>query len=103
MKTLYLILAIVGAVIPYLFFMDFIQAEGVDLPLFLRSLFVNGAAGGFSADLLVTSCVFWIYMFNEKRRAKAPSPALFIIINLTVGLSCAFPAYLYTKEKMMNE
>lgn len=92
MKNVYLFLAIVGAVVPYLFFIQFFAVAGIDLPLFVGALFANGAAGGFTADLLITSLVFWIYMFNRK---DGPAPWLFVALNLTIGLSCALPAYLY--------
>jgi hypothetical protein len=91
-KNLYLVLAIVGAVVPYLFFFQFFAETGFDLLSFIGALFANGAAGGFSADLLITSLVFWIYMFNRK---DGPAPWLFVVLNLTIGLSCALPAYLY--------
>jgi hypothetical protein len=90
-KILYLFLAIIGAVVPMLFFANFFQTEA---PLnFIDALFVNGAAGGFSADLLITSLVFWLHMWTHKH--KAPNPVPFIVLNLFIGLSCAFPAYLY--------
>ena len=92
MKNLYLGLAIIGAVVPYLFFIEFFAVAGIDLPAFIGALFANGAAGGFTADLLITSLVFWIYMFNRK---EGPAPWLFVVLNLTIGLSCALPAYLY--------
>lgn len=92
MKNVYLSLAIVGAVVPWLFFLGFFAEAGVDLGGFLGALFVNGAAGGFTADLLVSSVVFWIYLF---RREGGPSPWPFVVLNLTIGLSCALPAYLF--------
>ena len=96
MRTLYLILAIIGAVVPYLFFINYFASYGLDLGRFIEGLFANGAAGGFTADLLITSAVFWLYMFNRRGRdAGAPAPWGFIVLNLTIGLSCALPAYLY--------
>ena len=83
MKNIYLFLAILGGIIPYLFFFQFIQVEGINIPLFVESLFVNGAAGGFSADLLFTSFVFWLFMFTELKSSNNPKPYLFIILNLT--------------------
>ncbi|WP_133470077.1 DUF2834 domain-containing protein [Paraglaciecola marina] len=102
MRNVYLLLAILGGVIPYLYFFQFIQSEGLNIPLFVESLFVNGAAGGFSADLLISSFVFWLFMFKESKHSSNPKPFLFIAINLTVGLSCALPAYLYAKSTAKN-
>ena len=99
MKKLYLSLAIIGAIVPYIFFIQFIQLEGINIPLFISFLFANGAASGFSADLLVSSFIFWIFMFQQLRKPNNPKPYLFIFLNLIVGLSCALPAYLYAREK----
>ncbi len=99
MKNLYLVLAIAGAVIPYVFFVKHFQAAGVDLGGFVSALFVNGAAGGFTADLLITSAVFWIWMAQQRSRGKGPAPWIFVLVNLSIGLSCALPAYLYWRER----
>ncbi|MDA0709902.1 MAG: DUF2834 domain-containing protein [bacterium] len=100
MKNTYLFAAIIGAIVPGLFFFGFIQENGVDLPAFMSALFVNGAAGGFSADLFISSFVFWAFMFQQQKRAEGPSPFLFMALNLCIGLSCALPAYLYVREKV---
>lgn len=96
MKNVYLLLAIVGAVVPYLFFGGFFAANGLDLGSFVGALFVNGAAGGFTADLLISSAAFWVYLFS---RRDGPSPWLFVVLNVTIGLSCALPAYLYAVSR----
>ncbi|MEE8153350.1 MAG: DUF2834 domain-containing protein [Phycisphaerales bacterium] len=98
MKTLYLVLAILGAAVPYVFFIQYFSSEGVSLPGFIAALFANPAASGFTSDLLITSFVFWIAMFHQRNRGKGPSPIIFIALNLLIGLSCALPAYLYARE-----
>lgn len=100
LKTVYLLLAILGAVIPLAFFADFAAEQGLDLITFVMALFVNGAAGGFTVDLLISSFVFWIYMFSNQQ--DGPKPWAFIALNLCIGLSCALPAYLWAKTKTMN-
>lgn len=92
MKQVYLIGAILGAVVPYVFFIQHFNQHGVDLVGFINALFVNGAAAGFTADLLITSGIFWVYLVSKQE----PKLWLFILLNLTIGLSCALPAYLYT-------
>ncbi len=93
MRNLFLALAIIGAVVPYAFFVAFFAEHGIDLMTFIPALFVNGAASGFTVDLLITSLVFWIYLLVE----KAEKPWIYILVNLTIGLSCALPLYLYVK------
>ena len=95
MRTVYLSLAVFGAIVPYVFFVAHFQAEGFGLGAFVRALFANGAAGGFTADILVSSAVFWVWLLRE----RAERPWLYIVLNLTIGLSCAFPAYLYARER----
>jgi hypothetical protein len=99
MKTLYLILAIVGAVVPYVFFGQHFISEGISIPGFIQALFANPAAGGFTADLLITSFVFWLFMFRRRTQKDGSNPLLFIALNLLIGLSCALPAYLYASER----
>lgn len=99
MKTLYLALAILGGVVPYVFLFQFLAAEGFSVSKLLSASFANGAAGAFTADLLLASLIFWIHMFRERRRNQGPRPYFFIALNLVIGLACALPAYLYARER----
>ena len=98
MKRLYLVLAIIGAVVPYVFFIQHFSSGGFSLLTFLRAMFANPAAGGMSADLLLSSFIFWGFMFHQRSRRKGPGPVVFVVLNLFIGLSCALPAYLYARE-----
>lgn len=97
MKNLYLVLAVLGAVMPYLFFLDHFGQHGFALPTFLAAAFATPAASGFAADLFIASFAFWAYAFS--RRADGPNPWPFVAINLLIGLSCALPGYLYVRER----
>lgn len=98
-RSTYLLLAILGAAVPYLFFLDFFGEYGVSVSDFIVALFANSAVGGFTADLLISSFVFWLYMFARRAQTKGTSPApwIFMLLNLGIGLSCALPAYLYAQ------
>ncbi|MCY4265914.1 MAG: DUF2834 domain-containing protein [Gammaproteobacteria bacterium] len=97
MKTVYLILACIGAVMPWWFFFEFFSSNGADAPLFIGSLLANGAVGGFTADLVISSVAFWLFMFS--RSDHGPAPWIFIVLNLGIGLSFALPSYLWANEK----
>jgi Terpene cyclase DEP1 len=103
MKSLYFIAAVIGSVIPMFFFFQFIQLSGFNLPVFFAALFANGAAGGISADLLISSFVFWVFMIQQHKANNSPKPWLFIALNLSIGLACALPAYFYMVEKSRNK
>jgi len=89
MKKLYLLLAVIGTIVPYFFFFQFFQAEGINISAFVSALFVNGAAGGFTMDVLLSSFIFWLFMFKQVKESNGPKPYLFIVLNLAIGLSCA--------------
>ena len=94
MKNIYLILAIAGAIVPYIFFVMFFMSHGLAVGDFLAALFANGASGGFTADLLISSLVFWLFIFSQ----GGSKLWIYILVNLTIGLSCALPLYLYVRE-----
>lgn len=96
MKTVYLVLAVVGAVVPYLFFLEHFATMGLNPIVFVASGFANPGAAGLTADLLIASVVFWVFLFahGEGRRAGWLIP-----VNLLIGLSCALPLYLYLRAR----
>lgn len=99
MKKIYLFLAIIGGIVPYIFFFHFFQNYGFNITTFITALFPNGAASGFTADLVISSFIFWIFLFHQYEKGAGPKPILFIFMNLFLGLSCALPAYLYAREE----
>lgn len=99
MKKIYLSLAIIGAIVPYVFYVQFIQIEGINFPLFITSLFENNAAAGFTTDILMATAVFWLFIFQRAKELKGPKPLLYFVLSCTIGLSCVLPAYLYASEK----
>lgn len=96
MQRIYLALAVLGAVVPWIFFAQHFGAEGPGLTAFLAGAFASPVASGVTADVVISSVVFWEYLFSrgEKRRA-----AFLIPINLLIGLSCALPLYLYLRTR----
>jgi hypothetical protein len=99
MKRFYLAAAIIGTIIPWAFFLTFFSQEGPDLPRFVSSLFVNGAAGGFSADVLISIGVFWLWSYHDSRRHRVARWWVVLPAGALVGLSLALPLYLYFREE----
>ncbi len=98
MRNFYLVMAVAGTVVPYVFFIDFMQQHGMSLGGFVTGLFANGAAGGFSSDLLISSFVFWGFLSQDGPRQGVGRLWLYVVLNLAIGLSCALPLYLYVRS-----
>ena len=58
----------------------------MNLPALVSTLFVNGAAGGFSVDPLLVSVVFWLLTFQQVEESDGTEPSLFIVLNMMIGL-----------------
>lgn len=93
-KRIYLILAVIGAILPYFFYLSFMGDQGMALSGFIAATLVNDATTGLTMDLLISAVVFWIFLFHDR---PGPSPWPFIALTLLIGLSCALPAYLYAR------
>lgn len=98
-RTFYLLAALVGTLVPWLFFGSFFAQHGPDLPLFLKSLFANGAAGGFSVDVMISILVFWVWSWRDARQHLVAGWWIILPASFFVGLSLALPLYLYLRER----
>lgn len=99
LKKFYLFATVLGTVLPWVFFADFFAQNGLNLLLFAESLFENGAAGGFSIDVLVSIAVFWTWSFVDARKNKLKNWWVVLPAGFAVGLSCAMPLYFYLRCK----
>ena len=97
-KAVYLILCILGTIIPYAFFVPFLAENGLDLSLFAKEMFATQVASFFSADVLAASLALWAFIFFELRKRPVKNWWLAIIGNLMVGVSLALPLFLLLRE-----
>jgi len=92
-------MAVIGTVVPWLFFGSFFALNGLNIPLFLESLFSNGAAGGFSADVLITILIFWVWSWRDAVKNSVGGWWIVLPASCFVGLSLALPLYMYLRER----
>jgi hypothetical protein len=94
MQTIYLILAIVGFALPYSQLIPFFADHGLNLSLFWSELFINQVSSDVAVDLFTASLVFWIFVFKEGTKLHMKFLWVYVVVNLIIGLSCAFPLFL---------
>lgn len=96
-RIFYLVMMVIGTVLPWYFFSGYIAANGAGLADFLGSMYANGAAGGAVTDLFVSAAVFWVWSFGDAKRAGVAHWWLVVPATLAVGLSLALPLYLWMR------
>ena len=102
-KNLFLILAIVGLLVPYYFFFRYFGENGFNLPLLIQQAFANDIASAFAMDLIISVIVFWTYLFVEANRLQMKNTWLYVLATVFVGLSFALPLFLYFRERKLEQ
>jgi hypothetical protein len=102
-KTLYLILCIVGVVLPYWQFLPWLATNGTNFPLFFHQLFANRVSAFFGIDVVVSAVALMIFVRAERLQLSAAARWLPLIAVLTVGVSLALPLFLYLRERKLPD
>ena len=103
LRYFYLFLCLVGTILPYTQFLPFFRDFGIDFPLFFQQSFANYIARGLSFDILISSIVFWVFLFKEGTRLKMKYLWVYVVCNLSVGLSLGLPLFLYVRELKLED
>ena len=102
-KTIYLLLFIVGAVVPYVAFVPWLIDHGLDIPRMIDDLFANRISAFFGLDVIVSAVVLWVFIAFERRRTVIRHTWAPIAASLTIGVSAGLPLFLYLRESALGE
>ncbi len=102
-QTVYLILCILGTILPYSQFVPFLVEHGLNLQLFFEQLFINRISSFSAMDLIVTSLVLWVFVFWEGSRLGMKNLWIYIAGNLLVGVSLGLPLFLLMRQRKLKE
>jgi hypothetical protein len=103
LKTLYLVLCVLGVVLPYWQFVPWVAANGRHLPLFLQQLFANRIGGFFGIDVIISSLVLVVFIRAESSKVGVRGRWWPVLALLTVGVSLALPLFLYMRELKLEQ
>lgn len=92
MLRVYIALTLIGTLVPWFYLGQFLWSDSISGVL--PTLMMNNASISITADLAISSFVFWVLLL----RAREPFWPLLILLNLCLGLSAALPAFLYLQE-----
>jgi hypothetical protein len=97
-KRLYLMLCIVGTILPCWQLLPFVRDHGLDIRLFIEQLFASPVSGFFGMDVIVSSVVLWVFVFAEGGRLRLKHLWAPIAANVLIGVSLGLPLFLYQRE-----
>lgn len=97
MKRVYVLLAVLGFVLPYFFFLRFLMANGLDFALVFNQIYANSISTFFAVDLAITAVVLTLIVFRESQRHQMKGWWAHAIATLLVGPSLSFPLFLYVR------
>lgn len=103
LKNVYLTLAVLGFILPYYFFLRFLNTSGFDFPLLFEQLFANDISTFFATDLIITALVFFVFVFRAAQRSRLKNWWVYVVLTLLIGPSIAFPLFLYFREDHLQE
>jgi hypothetical protein len=102
---LYLVLAVAGAVLPWLANLAFLREHGpsFDLALFVGLANANPAAQSLSRDLAVGATAVTIWMVSESRRLRMRGLVWVLLSCVTIAFAFGAPLFLYLRERRLRE
>ncbi len=103
LKNVYLILCVLGILLPYWQFVPWVAANGLNLRLFFEQLFANRIGAFFGMDVVVSAAALLVFVRSEKPRLGGVARWLPLIAVLCVGVSLALPLFLYLRERQRGD
>ena len=103
MKRIYLILSLIGFVLPNIFVMQ-VSIDSGNILLYtnplatIAGMFANRISTIFMIDLLFAVLVFFLWTYYENKKQKIKGLPLVWAATMLFGLAGAFPLFLYLKE-----
>ncbi len=102
-EWLYLILLILGTVLPWRLILQFMAAHGsFDLGAFLAATAVNKAATSVGVDILLAALSFQLWATLECRRLGMRGWWAYALVSFTVALSAGVPLFLFMRARHLR-
>jgi hypothetical protein len=108
MKKLFLVLAVLGFIIPNIYTLKVSLETGnwlfwLDPKATLDGMFGNDTSTAFILDLLVAVWVFFIWSFFEAKKLGIKNVWLYWVLTLLFGIAGPLPLFLYARENAMSK
>ncbi|MCF2907215.1 DUF2834 domain-containing protein [Pseudoalteromonas sp. DL2-H2.2] len=99
MVRFYLVLAVLGILLPYGAFVPWVATNGLDIGLFFGEAAANPISVFAWLDVLVAAIALLGFILVDGERHKVKHRYFAVLGTLLVGVSFGLPLYLYLKER----
>ena len=103
MKKLYLLLAILGFILPLSQFISWLLEFGVDVPLMFHMIAEDKLSFFAWLDVIVSAAVLVIFIVYEGRKQSMSRLWIPIAGTLCVGVSFGLPLFLLLRERYLEK
>ncbi len=98
-RILYLILAIVGAVVPMRYFIAWFNENGWSLAGMVGAWHANAATSGLVWDLTIAAVALTVFVIAEAAVRRDGLSLIAIPATYLIGVSCGLPLYLFLRSR----
>lgn len=107
MKRVYLVLTVIGLILPtYFVIIESIETGNILLytsPMkTLEGMFANRISTIFSLDLLIGVVVFFIWTYHESKKKNMKNIVWVWVCTMLFGFASGLPLFLYLREKQQE-
>lgn len=99
MRHVFLILAIVGAIVPMYYFVKWMEEFGYDLGAMVVAWNVNDATTGLVWDLTISAVALTLFVIWESAKSGRWLNLVAIPATFCIGVSCGLPLYLWLRSR----
>ena len=108
MKKTYLVLTIIGFILPNIFVAKVGLESGnillwTDIPTTFNQMFANDIAAAFMMDLFCIVFLFLIWSYQEAQKHQLKNWWLVILFTFAFGIASGLPLFLYLREEKLKK
>ncbi|WP_416372514.1 DUF2834 domain-containing protein [Empedobacter brevis] len=101
LKHIYLLLMIIGSLVPLFYLVKFVMNNGPDIELLIEQLFVNDISTFFGLDVIISALVTIVFVLFESKRLNMKN-GIYSLFGMLIGVSFCLPLFLYLREVHRN-
>lgn len=102
MSKIYILLCVLGTLLPLFELVPWIIDNGFDYFLFVQELFSTRIGGFFGMDVIVSAVVLFVFIFSEGNRLNMNKLWVPVVATFSIGVSLGLPLFLLMRQRYIK-